>query len=244
MRETAVNDPAWQIRNAAIFKIGKLLLPPQPVGSRETAVNLDEATIQTLLKAAKDKNSQVRGNAISILATTKDKKYVDLYVSALKDQSYFVVDQAALALGNTKDDRAFNSLTKLLGEKSWKNKIEISALNGLAALADKRSLEIGIKYAGDKTLPSNSRTAALTVVGATGKGDSRAFPLIFDSFKTALANNSFQGINNSIQAIIKLGDPRGQEAIDLLKEKFKDNQQFLSYIIQLEQQFKKSLENK
>ena len=238
LRDSIGKDPAWQIRNAAISKIGRM------VSSAQEKVSLDDATIQTLLKAANDSNSQVRGNSISILAVTKDKKYSDLYILALKDQSYFVVNQAALALGRTGDERAYSSLTKLLGEKSWKNRVEVSALNGLAAFGDKRALETGIKYAGDKNLPSNVRNAALGVVGVTGKGDSRAYPLLSDNLKNAIENNNFQAISGGIQAIVKLGDPRGQESFDLLKEKFKDNQRFLSFILQLEQQFKKSLENK
>ena len=38
-------------------------------------------------------------------------------------------------------------------------------------------------------------------------------------------------------AIIKLADPRGQEAFDLLKKKFKDNAQIAGYITFMEAQF-------
>ncbi len=247
---SAVNDPAWQIRNAAISNVAKLSIMSKsgdnssaPAGNNQ-ATSYDDATIQTLLKAAKDKNSQVRGNAISVLSATKDKKYADLYISSLKDQSYFVVNQAALALGRTGDQRAYDALTKMLGEKTWKNRVEVSALNGLAALGDKRALENAIKYVNDNNTSSGVRNSALGVIAATGKGDSRVYPLLFGNFKTALDNDNLQGIFTGIQAIAKLGDPRGQEAFDLVKEKFKDNKRFLPNILQLEEQFKKSLEDK
>ena len=67
------------------------------------------------------------------------------------------------------------------------------------------------------------RTAALVVVGKTGKGDPRAYSLIFEKFKSAFDSGNIQGIQNGIVAIVKLGDPRGQEAIDMLKAKFKNN---------------------
>ena len=242
LRDAAINDQAWQIRNAAISKIGRMISASQT--NRNQPVSIDAATIQTLLKAAKDKNSQVRGNAISVLAPSKDKKNTDLYISALKDQSYFVVNQAAIALGNTGDERAFGALTKLLAEKSWKNRVEVSALNGLAALGDKRALENGIKLVNDRTLPSSVRNSALGVIAATGKGDSRAYPAILENFKNAVESNNFQGISGAIQAAAKLGDPRGQEIFDIAKDKFKDNQRFLTFVSQLEEQFKKSLENK
>jgi hypothetical protein len=75
----------------------------------------------------------------------------------------------------------------------------------------------------DKELSVLIRTAAVVVVGKTGKGDTRAFPLIFDKFKAAFNSGNVQGIQNGIIAIVKLGDPRGQEAIDMVKAKFKSN---------------------
>ena len=242
--DSATNDSAWQIRKAAISNITSTAFPPAQTNNTKQAVGFNEPTIQTLLKAVKDKNSQVRGSAISVLSSTKDAKYADLYILALSDQSYFVVNEAALALGNSKDKRAFDLLTKLSGERSWNNRIEISALNGLAALGDKRALEMAFKYTNDKTKPSNVLSAALGIVGEVGKGDKRAFPLLLNNFKKSLDNNSFQGIFSGIQAIVKLGDPRGQEAIDLLKEKFKDNAQFMGFVNQIQDQFKKTLDEK
>jgi hypothetical protein len=67
---------------------------------------------------------------------------------------------------------------------------------------------------------------------------------LIESFKKALENNDFQSIINGFQSLIRLGDPRGQEAFDLAKEKFKTQQGFLGFITQLEGQFKKAIEPK
>ena len=75
------------------------------------------------------------------------------------------------------------------------------------------------------------------VVASSGKGDPRAFPLVFEAFKKALANNEFQNIFNGLNAIVKLADPRGQEAFDLMKAKFKNQPNFLGYIDFFEKQF-------
>src|SRR4029079_842603 len=165
----------------------------------------------------KDKESLIRADAIELLGETKDPKYASVYTPALNDQSYSVIDQAAVALGKLKDPKSYDSLVKLAATPSWKGRIENAGLHGLAELGDKRAFDIGYKIATDVNQPQNVRTTALTVVGATGKGDPRAYPLIFEKFKSAADQNEFNGMLNGIQAIIKIADPRGQEAFDMLK---------------------------
>ncbi len=119
---------------------------------------------------------------------------------------------------------------KLTNTSSWKGRIQAAGLTGLAELGDKRALEIGLKAANDKTLSTNLRTTALRIVASAGKGDPRAYPLIFAEFKKAYDASNVGGIINSILAIVKLGDPRGQEAIDMLKTKFKDNPGAMQFV--------------
>ncbi len=235
----AASDSSWLLRRAAIGAIAQTLAPPTP-GS-EVQIKIDAPTEQTMLKAAKDENSLVRADALGFLGAAKDAKYADVYLSALNDQSYAVVDSAAIALGATKNARAYDALSKLLNQESWKGRVQIAGLRGIAALGDKRALDLGLKYVNDKTQVPSVRSAALGVIASSGKGDPRAFPLIFAAFKAALADNDFQGVFDGTQSIIKLADPRGQEAFDLLKEKFKSNPQFLGYAIFFESQFKEEL---
>ncbi len=130
---------------------------------------------------------------------------------------------------------------KLTTTPSWKGRIQNAGFAGLSALGDKRALEMSFKVAGDKTLPLNVRTSALTVIGSAGKGDARAYPLIFASFKKSLDENDFQGLFNGVQAIVKLADPRGQEAFDLMKEKFKGQANILGFVTFFESQFKAAI---
>jgi aminopeptidase N len=234
-------DSFWRIRAAAISEIAEMSVPQTIPGTEAPAAKIDDATAQTAQRLAKDKTSGVRISAISLLGATRNPKYADLYVAALSDESYGVIDAAATALGTSKSDKAFDALIKLTATTSWKGRIQIAGLKGLAALADRRALDVGLKTAVDTKLPFNVRTAALSVVGAAGKGDPRAFPIIFDSFKKAVANTDYQGIFEGIQAIVKLGDPRGQEAFVLLKEKFKNQANILQYVTFLESQFKAGL---
>ncbi len=199
---------------------------------------LDEAAVNALQTAAKDQNSLVRAAALEALGANGDAKYAGLYLKALNDPSYSVIDNAAAALGATKDAKAYDALVKLTNSDSWHGHLRNAGLSGLAALGDKRAFETAYKFANDPNQLPSVRSKALEVIGETGKGDQRAFPLIFEQFKKSLDANSFQNLFNSVSAIVKLGDPRGQQAFDLLKAKYKDNQQIMGYVAYFEAQFK------
>jgi aminopeptidase N len=238
---SAEKDPFWRIRRAALSVIANIYSPdPQP-GHDRPAFKLDGAVEAALIRLTKDPKSIIRGEAMELLGETQDKKYADIFVPALNDQSYEVIDQAALALGRVKDPRALDALTKLTATKSWKGRVMIAGLNGLAELGDKRAFETGYKIATDPSVSRNIRTNALAVVGATGKGDPRAFPLIFEQFKKAMDVSSFQGMINGMNALIKIADPRGQEAFDLVKKKFKDQPGALNFIAGFEARFKEAI---
>ena len=237
------NDGSWIIRRAAIGALAQIIAPRQPNGAaQKSEIKIDSTVEQTMLKAAKDENSLVRADAIEFLGATKDAKFADLYLSALNDKSYSVIDKATIALGATKNAKAYDALLKLANTPSWKGRVATAGFRGLGALEDKRGLDLSFKTVADKNQPTNVRTAALGVVASAGKGDSRAFPLIFESFKTSLGANDFNGIFGGLQSIIKVADPRGQEAFDLLKAKFKSNPQIMNFATFLESQFKAGLQ--
>ncbi len=239
---SVTNDANYLIRRAAISEISQISSPrsPNPLAPA-TAAKLDDATVQTLLKAVRDPNALVRADAVELLGMTQDAKYTDVYLSAVNDRSYTVIDNAAVALAKTKNAKAFDALVKLANTPSWKGRIATAGFRGLGALEDKRALDFSFKTVADKTQRLNARNAALGVIAATGKGDARAYPLIFNAFKQALDENNFQGIFSGAQSLVKIADPRGQEAFDLLKAKFKDQPQFMNFATFLESQFKQAV---
>ncbi|MGC2235104.1 MAG: M1 family aminopeptidase [Pyrinomonadaceae bacterium] len=241
LNQAITNDAVWMVRRDAIQIVAAA--QGNPNAASATSLSLDPATISQLTAATKDKNSNVRATAISGLGRTLDAKYTDIFLAALSDQSYGVIDSAAAALGRTKDARSFDALTKLLETSSWKNRIRNAGLSGLATLGDKRALDLGFKYI-DKSYPSDVQASALAVLAATGKGDARVFPILIENFKKTLENNRFQAVFQGLPTFIRLADPRGQEAFDMAKEKFKDQQNVLGFISQQEAQFKKAIEQK
>jgi aminopeptidase N len=234
-------DKFWRLRRAALSVIANLYSPDPPPGADRPAAKLDEPVLQAVLRMTKDANSLVRGDALELIGETRDVKYADTFIASLNDQSYSVIDQSALALGRVKGPKAFDALAKLTTGSSWRGRVETAGLTGLAELGDKKAFEPAFKLATDKSRPLSVRLAALAVVGTTGKGDPRAYPIIFEKFKTALDANDFNDLIRGIEAIIRLADPRGQEAFDLMKARFKDQPQLLGGVAFFEQQFKAAL---
>ena len=238
---SAEKDPFWRIRRAALSVIANIYSPDPPPGQVRPAAKLDSNVEAAVIRLTKDPQSLIRADAIELLGETQDKKYADAALSMLDDRSYGVIDQASLALALSKDPRAYDALMKLTTTPSWRGRIQIAGFNALGELGDKRAFDAGFKAATDKTLPAGVRSAALTVVGSSGKGDPRAFPLIFEKFKAASDATNFQGIVDSMQALVKIADPRGQQAFDILKTKFKDNPGFLQFITSQEALFKAAI---
>ncbi len=238
---TAEKDSFWRIRRAALSTIAAIVSPDPAPGTERSAVKLDGAVEQVVMRLAKDRESLIRSDAIKLLGETQDKKYADLFIASLTDRSYGVIDESAVALARTKDVRSYDALIKLAATPSWHGRIQSAGLAGLGELGDKRAFEIGYKAATDKSLSTNIRATALGIVGESGKGDPRAYPLIFEKFKQAFEANNIRGLISSVDAIIKIADPRGQEAFDMLKVKFKDQPGPLAAIAQFEAQFQAAI---
>lgn len=241
LNQAITADPFWAIRRDAIQAAAPVPQNQNPLNP--AAANFDAATVNALTAATKDANAVVRAAAVNRLGLLRDKKYANIFVAALNDRSYGVIDSAAQALAQTQDERGYQELVKLLETPSWKDRVRIAGLNGLSVLGDKRALDLGFKY-NDKSYSPAVRSIALNVLAASGKGDPRIYPLLLENFKKSLENNNFQGIFGGFQGFIRLADPRGQEAFDLAKEKFKGNQNILGFINQIEAQFKKAVEQK
>jgi aminopeptidase N len=238
---SAEKDPFWRIRRAALSVVANIYSPDLPAGQPAQKAVLPANVEALTVKLAKDPESGIRADALRLLGETEDPKYAPVFVAALNDRSYSVIDNASLALAKTKAPTAYDALVKLVGEQSWKGRVQVAGLNALAELGDKRAFDAAYKMTQDNNVPVNIRTAAGAVVGTTGKGDPRAYPLIFDQFKKAFDANNVPNMIGSIQAIIKVADPRGQEAFDMLKNKYKDNANAMQAIGQFEAQFKAAL---
>jgi aminopeptidase N len=214
--KTAADD-----RQAIIKGLSEALANDQFWGTRLEAASslsgLREAR-EVLLAATKDPEARVRAQAVNSLAAMKDPSLADVYQQLLNDRSYAVIRAAANALGQTRSSTAFETLSRLTDEPSWRDTIRASSLNGLAALGDKRALDPGLKYyvAGN---PNAVRIAALAVLGATGRDDARVFPILSTVLTESLDRRNFGLFTGAAEAIVALGDERGLAAFQQLSKK-------------------------
>jgi len=206
----------------------------------EDAAALQDATgdavKSALLAAAKDKNPRVRARAIQSLRARKDPALVAVYQEALGDESYGVIRAAAEALGQTKDQTGYDALVKLVDTSSWRDNIRVSGLSGLAALGDKRSLDIAFKYSASGN-SAQERAVAITLLGAVGKDDPRVFPIVSEALLKSTSPFNAALFGASGRALVALGDQRGLEVFEQASKRV-SSPRAIPLMQQLEQQLK------
>ncbi|HYX30283.1 MAG TPA: HEAT repeat domain-containing protein, partial [Pyrinomonadaceae bacterium] len=204
------------------------------------ALNGSKDAKDALLAATKDKDARVRARAVTSLAATKDATLADSYAQLLNDQSYGVIRASAIALGQTKSPAAYDALLKLIDQPSWRDQIRGSGLNGLAALGDKRAMELGFKYA---VAPNQLgvRSAALTLLGNVGKEDQRTLPTLTAALNEGIERSSFQIVATAANALVLLGDPRGVDVFEAAIKKAGPKSQFAATLTNFEQRLKAKL---
>ena len=222
--KAATSDRFWAIRLEAVAALAEAA---------------DETGRNALLVATKDRESRVRAKAITSLAASKDPKLAPVYQQLLNDQSYAVIKAAALALGQTKDASAFSTLTRLVDEPSWHNNIRVSALSGLAALGDKKAVDVAIKYAGQGDYPQ-VRVAAAKLLGAVGKDDPRTFSVLSSTLEEAVDRTNFALLSAAAESIVSIGDPRGVELLERLT-KATTNSQYATSLGRYQERLKKAV---
>jgi aminopeptidase N len=244
-RQSILSGCYWRLRQSALGMLQGLLVP----ASGTKGADLDQATIAMLLTVIKNQQSWNRAAAISFLGTTRKAEFVDLYLHYLGDESDRVINAAAIALGRSKSPKAFDALAKLVNKPSWKNQSLMSSLVGLKELGDPRGFSIAFRALEDSKLhrwrlPTppvwDLRVFAVDTIVSLGKGEA-TFPLIFERFKKSMAENDISGVFNNVVLLNKLGDPRGQEAFDLMRTKFKDDAVTMSAVELYAVQFKEAL---
>jgi aminopeptidase N len=243
-RSVILSNAYWRLRMSAISQLQNLLAP----ATQTKPVALDKATMTMLMSVIKDEQAWVRATGLTFLGMTRDAKFADIYLHYLDDQSDRVINAAANALGRSKSPKAFDALAKLVSKPSWKNQSLISALNGLQQLDDQRGYDIAFKALADLNSPHwtlatpvwDYRLTAAQTIAALKKSDA-AYPFMFAEFKKALAENDLHGIFYSVQLITTIADARGQEAFELLKAKFKDDENAMTAVAQYETQFKAAI---
>ncbi len=243
-RNTLSGNSYWRLKVAALSQLRKAM-SVSPNGS----IILDAETEALLLEISAKEKSWLKSSAINFLGMTNDNKYADIYLNALTDSSDRVISQAAIALGKTKNPKAFDALAKLVYRPSMKSQSLISALNGLKELGDKRGADIAYKALADVSLPRwrlptgsiwDYRVFAAQTMVALGKG-SDAYTLILPRLKKAMKENDLNGIFDNVLLVATIADSGGSKIFDELKDKFKNDENAMNALRQYESLFVEAL---
>jgi len=198
LSHVATSDKFWGVRVNAVTALAGVKAP---------------SVRDALIAATGDTNARVRARAIASLQVSRDPALASLYLKLLGDQSYAVIKAASLALGDTKSPEAYAALVKLLSLPSWRDNIKASALAGLGELRDKRSLEVGLRYAAAGNA-NQVRAAALRLLGRTGSDEPKAFKLIAEAAGKAFESGDYNLATAAGDALVSLGDPKGLAVLE------------------------------
>jgi aminopeptidase N len=230
-------------RDAITSRIANILTHDKFWGMRlEAATALTtggEIVRAALISATRDSNARVRARAITTLAVSKDASPASVYLQSLNDQSYGVIRAAALALGQTKSPDAYDALVKLLDSPSWRDTIKISGLNGLAALGDKRALDLALRYASQGNA-AGVRAAALRLLGSVGKSDARAFTVLSETLGQASVKEDLGVASAAGEGLVSLADSRGLAVFDDLLKKLDRNTNLRTSLTRLQERLRRS----
>lgn len=226
----------WRLKTTAISQLISLFTK-----------SVDEATIEMLQRVIKKEKALLKASAIGALGLLNDAKYADIFISCLDDSSDRVIFSAANALGKTKSPKAFEALVKLKDKPSWKQQSLMAALTGLRQLGDERAVPVALNALNDNASPRwflgnfwDYPFIAAQTLAALGKGN-EGYPIIWERFKLSVQGDDVNDIFQNVLLITTLADPRGQEAFDLLKQKFKDDANTMIAVNNYETQFKEAV---
>jgi len=161
LEEAAKSDFFWGVSVEAVNLLGTLKTP---------------AAKKALKRLVKVKNAKVRRSVVTALGNFESKKVAKVLAGILtsgKEQSQFVLADAATALGRTKWKGALAVLTQVSTVDSWNEIVRIGALNGLASLGDQGGTAVAAKLAlaGKPFLSRPAAIACLGTLAADAKKD-------------------------------------------------------------------------
>ncbi len=240
-REIILSDTYWRFKLITLTQLQNILVP---WGSTDP-INLDESTTNMLLQLIKQDSSWVCAAAIRFLGLTKNVAYADIFINALKNTSDRVVNSAAIALGKTKSEKAYDALAKLLGRPSWKNQSLMSALSGLKELGDPRGYNIAYNalqdvYLSRWYLPTppvwDFRVVAVETIVALNRG-SDILPLLLTRFENALKEGDINTVFNYVVLLSKIPDEQIKSVFEKLKIVYQNDSNTLIAVDNFEQQY-------
>src|SRR5271167_919958 len=134
------------------------------------------------------------------------------------DESYFVEAEAVLALGKTRDDRAFAHLSEALKRDSYLEVIRTHAIAGMAELRDERAIDVARGFSAYGR-PPRARVAAVgTLARFAALRDDRRIEIL-DYIAPLVDDHEFMMRMRLPSALAEVGDPRALPALHRLADR-------------------------
>lgn len=225
-REVAESDAYWRLKMVALFQLRRVL----SASDSQANSGLDEETQAALVRiiSGQDRDEAwVRFAALNWLGEARDPKHFELFRSLLRDKSDRVINAAAVALGKTKDPRAFAALIALEPHPSWKNQSRISMLGGLAELGDPRGVDVAL---GSLKNLADARWRLITPVWdyrlaaahALHRLESTAegYRFVRTMLDQALRERHVSDTMHNLHLLVALADPQARDALAAARKAF------------------------
>lgn len=219
----------WRLKTTAIAQLQRVMSQEGKAPRGGLDAETEAALVRIALGSNRDE-AWVRFGALNWLGESRNPDHVDLYLGLLRDPSDRVINAAALALGKTGDQRAFDALMALEPHPSWKNQSRISALSGLAELGEPRGAELAMRSLRDLngarwtllTPVWDYRLTAAHTLRRLGRGH-EGYPFIRRMFDQALAEGQISDAMYNLHLMVALADPRAREAVSAMRARYADD---------------------
>ncbi|MBK8371198.1 MAG: HEAT repeat domain-containing protein [Saprospiraceae bacterium] len=236
-RKIISGNDYWRLRNYALSQLRNI-----------SPGTTDKETEDLLMEILKEDESWVQVTAISFLSKINKPGYVHIFTEALNSKSDRVINAAAIALGKSKSNQAYDILIELDKKPSWKSQSRISALNGLEQLGDERAVEYVLQCLRDNKSPRwylatpvwDYPFAAMNTLEALGKSE-LAFPILYERFQKSCEENDWNDLFQNVQLLNQTFSPEVKEIYNILKNKFIHDKEMLQIIQEYEDTFTESL---
>ncbi len=208
----ALKDDDSDVRQRAAESLDRFGWQPENESDRQLyfiakrdwdkCVELDGATVKTLVSVLKDKNPQVRKKATETLVRIGGLRTVEPLIIALKYENSDIRREAAETLGKIGDSRAVKPLVDVLSDKE--PAVKEAAMKALIKIGSVHTVGPLIEALGERD--SDVREAAAEILGKTG--NPALEPLI-----AALWDENWGVREEAAKALGKLRDNRAVDSL-------------------------------
>jgi aminopeptidase N len=206
LREAMLNDKFWGVQADAATALGAI----RTSAARDALLEGLKLAHPKARRAVVRALGNFRGDAPAASALAG--------VVAAGDESYFVEAEAVLALGKTRDERAFAHLSEALGRESYLDVIRTHALSGMAELRDERAIDVAREFSAYGR-PPRARAAALGTLARLAALKENRRTEILDFMAPLADDREFMVRMRIPSAFAEVGDPRAIPALRRLADR-------------------------